>query len=304
MRPADLVRLVVLAALWGGSFMLVRVVAPALGTIVTAESRVAIASIALVAWCFATGVPLALRAHAWPMTVVGLFNSALPFALFAFAVRTVPASYAAIINATSPLFGALIARAWFGEALGMRRVLGVLCGIAGVAVLVRFGPIEGGREVVVACMACLAAALSYGFAGNYSRRHAGVVPPTAMATGSQIAGAIWLAPLIPFDPLHALPTGPIVAAAVALGLASTAAAYVLYFRLIHDVGATRALTVTFLIPLFAVGLGWAWLGEAVTWRMGAGGALVLVATWLVVSATNASPRGRPVRVGRDDARRA
>ena len=293
MRSSDIVRLFALAMLWGGGFLLIRVVAPSLGSIVTAEARVAIAGVALLAWCAIVRVPIKWRQDAWPLTVVGIFNSAIPFALFAFAVKTLPAGYAAILNATSPLFGALIASVWLREALGRRRMIGVVFGIAGVACLVKLGPVVLTGDALIACFACLGAACCYGFAGNYMRQLARSIAPTAMATGSQITAAIVLLPLIPFDPLHGMPTHAVILGMAFLAIGSTGIAYLLYFRLIRDVGATRALTVTFLVPLFAVAWGWALLDEVVTWRMAGGGVLVLVATWLVVSALKTKPSATP-----------
>ena len=209
----------------------------------------------------------------------------MPFALFAFAAKTLPAGYLAILNATTPLFGALIARAWFGEALGPRRVGGVLCGIAGVAVLVNLGPSAMDGPTLIAAAAGLVAALSYGFAGNYTRRIANPVPPSTMATGSQLAAALVLLPLLPFEPPRALPTTTVVVAMLVLAIVCTAIAYLLYFRLIRDIGATRALTVTFLVPPFAIVWAWLVLGEAPTPRIGVGTLLVGVATWLVLRPT-------------------
>ena len=293
MRTADLVRLLILAMLWGGSFLLYRIVAPALGTVVSAEARVAIAGVALLAWQAVAGPRFAWRPHARPMAVVGLFNSAVPFALFAFAAHTLPTAYLAIINATSPLFGAVVARAWLGEALDARRLAGIVAGVLGVVALVGLGPVAIDAATLLAIAACLVAAASYGFAGNYTRQLARPVPPTTMATGSQLAAALWLLPLIPFDPLRAMPTHAMIGATLVLAIACTALAYLLYFRLISDLGATRALTVTFLIPLFAIVWGWLILDEVPTPRMAIGAALVLVATGLIVAKPR--PRGPVLR---------
>ena len=284
MRTADLVRLLSLAALWGGSFLLYRIVAPALGTVLSAEARVAIAGLVLLAWQAIVGPRFAWRPHVRAMTVVGLFNSAVPFALFGFAAHALPAAYLAIINATSPLFGALIARVWLREPLGLRKAAGIVIGLVGVTALVGLGPVHAEPKTLLACATCLVAAASYGFAGNYTRQLTSPVPPASMATGSQIAAALLLLPLVPLEPLHAMPTHTIVVATLILAVACTSAAYLLYFRLIDDLGATRALTVTFLIPLFAIAWGWLILGEVPTPRMALGAALVLVATGLIVGA--------------------
>ncbi len=194
-----------------------------------------------------------------------------------------PAAYLAILNATSPLFGALIARLWLGEALDARRVVGLVAGLVGVAALVGLGPVAVDAQSLVACAACLVAAASYGAAGNYTRQLAHPVPPTSMATGSQLAAAVMLLPLLPLEARHAAPGPSVVVALAILAVACTAIAYRLYFRLIDDMGATRALTVTFLIPLFAIGWGWLVLDETPTPRMAIGAALVLVATAAIVA---------------------
>lgn len=282
MRPSDLSRLVLLATLWGGSFLLYRVVAPVFGAVLSAEARVAIAALVLLAWHGIARVPFDWRSHRREMTVVGLFNSALPFALFGFAAHALPAAYLAILNATSPLFGALIARVWLGEALEGRRLTGIVTGLTGVAALVGLGPVPVDAKTLLAAAACLVAAASYGFAGNYTRRLAGAVPPASMATGSQVTAAIVLLPLLPFGPMPSPPTTATVCATLILGIGCTSIAYLLYFRLIRDIGATRALTVTFLVPLFATGWAWIVLDEAPTWRMAIGAALVIAATSLII----------------------
>ncbi len=286
MRAADVLRLIALAALWGGSFLLYRIVAPPLGALLSAEARVALAGIALVAWQAVAGPRFAWRGHVRAMTAVGFFNSAVPFTLFGFAAHALPASYLAIINATSPLFGALVARLWFDEPLDARRATGIAVGLFGVAVLVGLGPVAVDATTVVAAGAAIVAAASYGLAGNvtrwFAKRAKAPVAPASMATGSQLAAAVLLLPLLPLGPVPNWPGPSLVAATLILAIACTSIAYLLYFRLIDDVGATRALTVTFLIPVFAIAWGWLVLGERPTIRMAVGAVLVGVAMALVL----------------------
>ena len=290
MRTADLIRLLILAMLWGASFLLFRIIVPSLGAIATTEARVAVAGLALLAWQAIARVPFVWRPHVKAMAVVGLFNSAIPFALYAFAAKTLPAGYLAILNATAPLFGALVARVWLREPLGAKRLIGVACGIAGVAALVKLGPVVVDAEVLSACAACLIGSACYGFAGNYTRQLQRPMAPASMATGSQLAAAIAMLPLLAFEPVHATPSTRVIVALFILAIASTALAYLLYFRLIRDIGATRALTVTFLVPLFAIAWGWMVLDEVPTPRMAIGAGFVIVATWLIVSAQRATKR--------------
>lgn len=282
MRSSDLFRLILLAAIWGASFLFMRIVAPVLGPLWTAEVRVALAGGAMLLLMTATRRSMRFGANWRQYLILGSLNSALPFALFSYAALTLPAGYSAIVNATSPLWGALLGVLMLGETLTLRKVGGLLLGIVGVAFLVRLGPAEFSPQVLVAVGACAAAAFCYGLAGAYSKKKSPAIAPPLMATGSQLAAALVLLPFLPLAPLRGEPTLFVVAIACALALLCSAVAYFLYFRLIADIGPTKALTVTFLIPVFAIAWGALFLHERVTASMLVGCALVALAMWLVV----------------------
>lgn len=282
MRPADLARMLFLAAVWGASFLFMRILSPVLGALWTTEIRIALAAVTLILLMLFTQRALNVREHWKHYLVIGIFNSAVPFPLFAYAALTIPAGYSAIMNATTPLWGALLAVAVFRERLTARKTLGLLTGIVGVAFLVRLGPVELTLRTVLAVGACLLAALCYAIAGTYSKKKSGAVPAPLMATGSQAAAAILLLPFAVSTPITGTVTPLIVLCAAGLALLCTALAYLLYFRLIADIGATRALTVTFLIPMFAILWGVLFLHEQVTLSMLFGCALVIAAMYLVV----------------------
>jgi drug/metabolite transporter (DMT)-like permease len=281
-RPPDVARLVALAAIWGASFIFIRVAVVPLGPIATSELRVALAAVALLAWLRFAGVGLAWRAHWRFYLAVGLVNSALPFALWAFSALYLPASYLVVLNATSPLFGAVVSAVWLRERIAARAALGLAAGVVGVAMLVGLGPVRATPAVLWAIAAGALAALSYALAAAYMKRRPAGVDAAAVATGSQIGAALLLAPLLLPLPPVALPTPAEWIAVVLLGVLCTGIAYLLYFRLIADVGPTRALTVTFLIPLFGMLWGALFLGEAITPVMAAGCALVLAGTALIL----------------------
>jgi drug/metabolite transporter (DMT)-like permease len=281
-RPSDVARLVALAAIWGASFIFIRIAVVPLGPIATSELRVALAAAVLLAWLRFAGVGLAWRAHWRFYLVVGLLNSAAPFALWAFSAIHLPASYLVVLNATSPLFGAVVAALWLGERITARAALGLAAGVAGVAMLVGLGPVRATPAVLWAIAAGAIAALFYAVAAAYMKRRSAGVDAAAAATGSQIGAALLLAPLLVPLPPVAMPTPGQWIAVVLLGVLCTGIAYLLYFRLIADVGPTRALTVTFLIPLFGMLWGALFLGEAITPVMGAGCALVLAGTALIL----------------------
>ncbi len=289
MRIADLARLLLLAALWGGSFAFIRVAVPALGPLWLAESRVAIAFVALFALAvFRRNVP-GVRTYWRGFLVIGVINSALPFALFCYAEQYVTASTAAVLNATSPFFGAAVAAIWLKETLAPLKIAGMAIGLAGVAVLVGWHPEPLAPGTLLAIAACLAAALCYGIASVYAKRAMTGVPSFSIALYSQLGAALALLPSLPLSPAPGPLNGLIIANVLALALASTALAYLLYFRLIANIGPARALTVTFLIPLFGVLWGVVFLDETIGANTVVGCALILGGTWLAVRAKSPDP---------------
>ena len=282
MRRIDLLRLLLLATIWGGSFFFMRILAPVLGALWTVEVRVAIAGIAMLAFLMLTGRSIDMRTHWQQYLLLGILNSAIPFALFSYAALTIPAGYSAIINASSPLWGALIGAVVLKEELGARKIIGLLIGVAGVAFLVRLGPVAFTQEVALAAAACATAALCYAIAGVFSKRASQRINPSQMATGSQLGAALVILPFLQLSPVRAEITPFVMMIAAALALLCSAVAYFIYFRLMADIGPTRALTVTFLVPLFAGAWGSLFLDEEITLTMLAGCAMVVIATWLVV----------------------
>lgn len=282
MRSTDLARLLILAAIWGASFLFMRIVAPVLGALWTAEIRVALAGTAMLLFMVFTQRAMRFKAHWRQYLVLGTFNSALPFALFSYAALTLPAGYSAILNATSPLWGALVGAAVLGETLTARKMAGLACGIVGVAFLVRLGPAQFSPQLLLAALACVSAALCYAIAGAYSKKQSAGIAPPMMATGSQLGAALVLLPFLPLSPVRGEVTPFVMMIATLLALLCSAVAYFIYFRLLADVGPTKALTVTFLIPLFALLWGALFLQEAINMSTLVGCAMVVLATWLVV----------------------
>jgi drug/metabolite transporter (DMT)-like permease len=279
MKPFDIGELVLLAALWGASFLFMRLGAHEFGPIALAFVRVALATVLLVPLLASRGQLAMLHTHWKGLLLVGALNSAVPFALFSFAALSITAGLSSIANATTPLWTAVVAFVWLRQGLTPLRVLGLTIGFAGVAFLAwdkaSFKP-GADHSGLWALGACLAAACCYGVAANATRRFLAGVSPLAVATGSQITAALLL--VLPAAWLWPAAMPGHVAWGSALGLAAlcTALAYILYFRLMARVGPTNAVSVTFLIPLFAILWGAIFLNEAITLQMAVGGAIVLV----------------------------
>lgn len=268
-----------LSALWGASFMFMRLGASEFGALPTAGLRVTLATLFLFPILLHRGQWPALRQHWRRVLLAGLINSAIPFALYAWAVLHITTGLASILNATVPLFGAIIAWAWLHERIGRMRSFGLALGFLGVALLAWRAPGGAGARSDLApwaIAACLGATLCYALAASYARRYLMGVPPLATATGSQLGAALFLAiPTVWLWP-ERMPGLRAWAAVAAIAVLCTGIAYILYFRLIAHAGPSRALAVTFLAPVFAVFYGVALLGETVTpWMMGCGVIIVL-----------------------------
>lgn len=280
MAPADLARTFALAALWGAAFLFFRVAAPSLGAILTAEVRVAVAAVVLALYAAFIGERLAFRRNARAYLIIGAVSSAAPFALFSFASMHVPAGLNAIMNGTSPLFGALVAALMLGDRLTLRRIVALLLGLAGIVVLAGDPSINTGPMTLWAIVAGVTAALCYAIAGVWAKLLAANISPLAMSVGTQTAATVLLAPLVPMFPAPGPITPIALAAAFALGVLCSGFGYLLYFSLIRNVGPVRTLLVTFLIPVFGVLWGALFLGERVSAQMVLGGLIVLLAIWL------------------------
>ena len=292
MKARDALTLVVLAALWGASFLFMRMGARDFGPVALAAVRVGIASAVLLPLLLARGHARVLRAHWRAVFVVGVLSSALPFVLFGGAALSLSAGLLSIFNATAPLWGALVAWLWLRDTLTPLRVAGLAIGFAGVVGLTwsQGDAAAGGGAAGWPIAAALGAPLCYGIAASATKRHLTGVPAIALAAGSQFGAATVL--VVPA--LLAWPATPPPAtawwAAIGLGVLSTALAYILYFQLIARVGPANAIAVTYLIPVFAMLWGRLFLGEAVTGAMLGGGAVILAGTALATGFVGARAR--------------
>jgi drug/metabolite transporter (DMT)-like permease len=279
-KPTDVGELIALAALWGASFLFMRMGAGEFGPVALAAVRVAGASLFLLPLVRWRGQWGELARHWKAILLVGIVNSALPFLCYSYAALSITAGLSSIFNAAAPLFGAVVAALWLKERLTASRIAGLVIGFGGVLWLAwdkaSFKPGGSGWAIV----ACLAATLCYGVGASLTKKRLAGVAPLAVAGGSQLAAALVLAvPAVAWWPATP-PSGTAWVAVALLAVACTGVAYVLYFRLIAHVGPTNAITVTFLIPAFAVAWGHLFLGEAFTMRMAIGCLVILVGTAL------------------------
>lgn len=288
MPARDAIDLVILGALWGAAFLFMRVAAPAFGPVALIAVRVSIAAGLLLPLMTRDRGLSQARAALGPLVLVGALNTAIPFTLFAYAALTLPAGLSSVLNATVPLSGALVGLAWLGDRPRRLQVAGLALGFGGVLVLAwpRLASPADWRAVAAA----LVATVLYAVSAHLTRQTLGGVRPLVVAGGSMTAAAVMLLPFTLVFPPAATPSSGAWLAALALGVASTAIAYVRYFRLIARSGPTVAMMVTYLVPVFGVSWGALFLGERLSGTALAGGALVLAGVGLATVRPRRQPR--------------
>ncbi len=277
-----------LAALWGSSFLFMRMGASEFGPLATAWTRVFVATLFWATLMLQQGHWPVFQKH-WKLVLgFGVFNSALPFALFAYAVLHISTGLSAILNASVPLFAALVAWIWLGDRLNQWRIAGLCIGFVGVSLLANnqtsyhsaANPDTSLWGQYTAIAACLLATLCYAISGSFTKKYMPNMPPLVSSTGSQLGASLALTVPAFWAMPAAMPSPKAWGALIILGVACTGIAYILYFRLVNRAGPAKALTVTFLIPVFALVYGVAFLNETVTWIMVLLGGVVVFGTAL------------------------
>ncbi len=274
-----LVQLLLLSAIWGASFPFMLVAVTEFKPLALIEVRVLVGAILLAGILAARGDLGSLRGRWKQFLVLGAINSAIPFSLFAFAAKYLTAGTSSVLNSTAPLFAALVAFVWFRERLRIHQSIGLLLGFCGILILASSKNAIGGNPLAI--VGGLIAAMLYGVAAHYSKRHLKGCPPMAVAAGSLIAASLFLIPTLPFSLSAESISLRAWACAIALGVLCTGVAYLLYFHMISTYGAARSMTVAYLIPVFGIVWGAIFLGEPITLTMLVGGGVVLAGTILV-----------------------
>ncbi|WP_283183441.1 DMT family transporter [Pseudomonas svalbardensis] len=296
MNPVDTLRLLSLAAIWGASFLFMRIIAPVIGTIPTAFFRVSIAAVGLLVILGLMRISWDFKGKLKTVMLLGVINSGIPATLYSVAAQVLPAGYSAIFNATTPLMGVLIGGLFFHERLTAAKLGGVFLGLLGVGILTRAGPVAFDMELLMGALACLLATTCYGFAGFLARRwldQAGGLDSRLSAVGSMLGATLFLLPLFGYSVISQPPESwggwSVWLSLLGLGLVCTALAYIIYFRLLSSVGPVKSMTTTFLIPPFGVLWGALLLDEPLSMAHIYGGVLIAAALWLVLKTAVVKP---------------
>ena len=278
------IELLLLAAIWGASFMFMRVGSPEFGPIVFATLRTSIAAIFLIICLVLFKETNALKGRWRDIFVVGALNTAIPFTLFSFATLTLTAGTASVLNATAPMFSAIVAYIWLKDKLSLSAMFGLVIGFLGVYLLVsdnlhfdiEFTDKSVENNALLPTLAAMLAALCYGISANYTKKNLSTIKPLALAAGSQISATTMLLPLSLFFIPETLPSSNAMWSVLLIGVICTGVAYILFFRLIAQLGPAKAISVTYLIPAFGILWGALFLGETISLMMLLGGGIILL----------------------------
>lgn len=287
MSGFDFFKLILLSAIWGGSFLFARVAVPEFGPFALIWMRVSIAALILCPVLMRKRVRRELMANAGKMLLIGIFNAVLPWCLLAYALLTLEAGFTSLLNAATPMFAAVLGFLWLRLPLTRWQVLGLIVGMGGVAILAanRFTFGNGGSGIAI--LAVLGATISYGFVSHYIKRYMSDLSTWSVTIGNLLGATLVLTPLAIFHIPEVLPGSAALWSAAGLGILSTAVAFILLYDILSRSGATATTTVTFIIPIFGVLFGVVFLKEEITLRMVLG---MVVALFGAALATGLIPR--------------
>ncbi|AZZ35475.1 hypothetical protein CIK05_01220 [Bdellovibrio sp. qaytius] len=288
MRTSDLIRLLSLAAIWSGSFIFIKVLAPVLGPVVTACLRVLIAGVVLSVYFYAIKFDVEWKKYWKHYFIIGVVNSSIPFLLYAVAALYIPASLSVILNSSTPLFSAIFAAIWLRDKLTPRKIVGLVLGMAGVSFVALKEAISISKFGMYAALACLGAAICYGLAGIYIKKFSPFLKPLAIAGASQLAAGLALVPFMFLNPIKGTVDFSIVLNMLALALLCSGVAYILYYRLIEDIGPVKAATVPMIMPAFGLLWGVIFLKETITLQMMIGCLFIMAGLILVLFKKNSA----------------
>lgn len=267
MKPIFIVELLLLAAIWGASFIFMRIASPEFGPVLLMALRTLIASLFLLPQVFIAKKQTAFNGYKAKIFTVGILNTAIPFVLFGYATLTLSGGLTSVLNSTVPMFGAIVAYIWFRDKLTVTASIGLLIGFGGVYLLMFDKVTPNQQGIILPCLAALLASLCYGISANYTKKYLTGISSTVLAAGSQVSATLILLPISLFFIPTQMPSSSAFVSVILLGLICTGVAYIIFFHLIANLGPAKAISVTYLIPAFGLFWGAILLKEVITSNM-------------------------------------
>ncbi len=281
MNKKQIIILVILGAIWGASFMFMRVLAPVFGPVLTASLRLLIGGVFLIIYFLAKKEEIALKRHLKIFITLGLISFAAPYFLFSLAALSIPSGLSAILNSTSPLFSFILGLVIFKERFYLTKILGLILGSIGVLIISLNAMSISSNDYLFGVICCLGAAFLYSVSGALIQKFAKDVDSKSLAVGNQIAGGLILLPLVIFYPVQGSISLDLVFYLIIFGVLGSGVASLIYFKLMKEVGPLKTLTVTYLLPIFGLFWGFTILGEEIDLSFISGLVLIIVSLLII-----------------------
>jgi len=285
-----MLELILLAAIWGASFIFMRIGSPEFGPILFMALRTLTASLFLLPIVFITKKQTAFNGYKGKIFIVGILNTAIPFVLFGYATLTLSGGLTSVLNATTPMFGAIVAYFWFRDKMSISASFGLLIGFIGVYLLMLDKITLGQQNILLPTLAALLASLCYGISANFTKKYLTGISSIVLASGSQVSATLVLLPISFFFMPTQLPSSAAIMSVLLLGIICTGVAYIIFFHLIANLGPSRAISVTYLIPTFGLFWGSVFLDEIISSSMIVGCGFVLTGVALATGVLKLSKR--------------
>lgn len=273
--------LLLISAIWGGSFIFMKELSPVFGPVLTSSLRLLSASLFLFIVFFFQKYKINWKKNFKIFFILGLTNSAIPFTLYAYAALYISPSISVILNSTAPMFGAVFSYFIIKEKLSFKKILGLLLGTIGVGVISSITFSESSLELYISVFGCIAAAVLYGFSGVYVKKYAGHIEAKELTLGSITISGITLLPFMVFSPITGTVTLGLIGMVIAFGVLCTAVAYLIYYYLLKEIGPVKALTVTYLMPVFGILFSYLFYSEVIKFNTLFGLLLILFGILLI-----------------------
>ncbi len=275
--------LLLISAIWGGSFIFMKELSPVFGPILTSSFRLLSASIFLFIVYFFQGYQINWKKNYKMFLILGIGNSAVPFTLYAYAALYISPSISVILNSTAPMFGAMFVYLIVKESLSYKQISGLVLGTLGVGVVSSVTFLEGSNEVYLSVIACVVAALLYGLSGVITKKYASHIEAKELTLGSIFIAGLLLLPFMVFSPISGTVTLGLIITLIIFGVLCTAVAYLVYYKLIKEIGTVKALSVTYLMPVFGIFWSYIFYSEIIGISILLGLILIFLGIYLVSS---------------------
>lgn len=283
MNTKNKILLLILSSIWGASFMFMKVLAPYFGPVFTASLRLLIGGLFLSIIFYFNGFKVDYKKNWKKLLLIGVISQSIPYFLFSYAALYIPSNISVIMNSTSPMFGLILSVLFLSDKFKLKHLFGLILGSTGVIIISSIGNVDSNTDFYLGAFLCVLAALFYGISGVYIKSRAHDIDSRSIASGSQLFASVALLPFVTIFPMTVYPSIDVIIILIIFGVLCSGVANIIYFKIMKEDGPVKALTVTYLMPVFGLIWGYIFLNEVITIRLALGGVIIILGTFFITS---------------------